>query len=60
VTTHTDKINGKTYLVPEYNLLGYEKFFLPKLDFKGMQHVYFNPDDINEVYKQKNMDPNNL
>ena len=25
-----------------------------------MHHVYFNPDDINQVYKEQNMDPNNL
>jgi hypothetical protein len=57
VTTQTHKINGKTYLVPNYNLEGFERFLLPKLDFKGMQHVYFNPDDINQVYKEQNIDP---
>jgi hypothetical protein len=25
-----------------------------------MHHVYFNPDEINEIYKQQNIDPNNL
>ena len=47
VSIRNQKINGKTFVVPEYNLDNYEKFFLPKLDFKGMHHVYFNPDDIN-------------
>lgn len=60
MTTNIQKINGKTFLVPEYNLQGYEQFFLPKLEFKGMQHVYFNPDEINQVYKQQNIDPDNL
>ena len=60
MTVRPQKINGKQYIVPHYNLEGYEKYLLPKLDFKGMQHVYFNPDDINEVYKEQNMDPDNL
>lgn len=60
VITQSTKINGKTYLVPHYNLEGYEKFLLPKLEFKGTHHVYFNPDDINQVYKDLNLDPNNL
>ncbi len=46
VSTHVTKINGKTFLVPDYNLEGYERFLLPRLDFKGQQHVYFNSDDI--------------
>lgn len=60
MVTESTKINGKTYLVPHYNLEGFEKFLLPKLEFKGMQHVYFNPDDINQVYKDLNLDPENL
>jgi hypothetical protein len=60
LTTSTTKLNGKTYLVPSYNLEGYEKFLLPKLEFKGMQHVYYNPDDINQVYKDLKLDPENL
>ena len=60
MTVRNQKINGKTFMVPHYNLEGYERYLLPKLDFKGMQHVYFNPDDINQVYKEKNIDPDNL
>lgn len=60
LTTSTQKINGKTYLVPKYNLEGFEKYLLPNLEFKGMQHVYFHPNDINQLYQEQNIDPNNL
>ena len=60
VTVRNQKINGKTFMVPHYNIEGYQRFFLPKLDFKGTHHVYFNPDEINQIYKEQNLDPNNL
>ena len=25
-----------------------------------MQHVYFHPNDINQLYQEQNIDPNNL
>lgn len=54
------RIENKNYLVPVYNLEGFEQFLLPKLEFKGTQHVYFNPHDIDQLYKEKNIDPDNL
>lgn len=56
----TTAIHGKNYYQPKFKVEGYEQFFLPKLDLKGSEHVYFNNDDIMELYKQKNIDPNNL
>lgn len=56
----TTTIQGKNYYQPKFKIEGYEQFFLPKLDLKGTEHVYFNNDDIMELYKQKNIDPNNL
>ena len=47
LSTSKVKINDKTYVVPQYNLQGFEKYLLPSLDFKGTQHVYFHPNDIN-------------
>ena len=51
------KIEGKNYMQPKFGVEGYEQFFLPKLDLKGTEHVYFNSGDIMELYKQKNIDP---
>lgn len=51
LTTSTVKLNDKTYLVPNYNLRGFEKYLLPSLEFKGTQHVYFHPNDINQLYQ---------
>ena len=60
LSTSKVKINDKTYIVPQYNLQGFEKYLLPSLDFKGTQHVYFHPNDINQLYQQQNLDPDNL
>jgi hypothetical protein len=46
LTTSKVKISDKTYLVPNYDLQGFEKYLLPSLEFKGTQHVYFHPNDI--------------
>lgn len=54
------RIENKRYLVPVYNLESFEQYLLPKLEFKGTQHVYFNPHDIDQLYKEKNLDPENL
>lgn len=45
------EIAGKTFFVPNYNLQGFEKYFLPKLDNNAEKHVYFNPNDINKLYQ---------
>jgi hypothetical protein len=60
IQENTAQISGKTYIQPKFDLDGYEQYFLPKLDLKGTQHVYFNSDDIMDLYKQKNIDPENL
>jgi hypothetical protein len=45
------QINNKIFFVPRFNLVSVEKYFLPKLDNSDMQHVYFNPKDIDQLYK---------
>jgi len=53
-------IRHKQYLVPTFNLDGFEQFLLPKIDIKGMQDVYYGPTDINQLYKDNNIDPEEL
>ena len=57
VTIEERRINGKTYLVPEYNLFGAEKYMLPKLDNAPVHIYYFQPHDIDELYEQQNYNP---
>jgi hypothetical protein len=57
VTIEEHRINGKTYLVPEYNLYGADKYMLPKLDNAPVHIYYFQPNDIDELYKQQNYNP---
>jgi hypothetical protein len=57
VTIEERRINGKIYLVPEYNLFGAEKYMLPKLDNAPVHIYYFQPHDIDELYKQQNYNP---
>ncbi len=57
VTIEERLINGKTYLVPEYNLYGADKYMLPKLDNAPVHIYYFQPNDIDELYKQQNYNP---
>jgi hypothetical protein len=50
VTIEERKINKKTYIVPQYNLFGCEKYMLPKLDNSAVHHVYFGSHDIDQLY----------
>lgn len=53
-------INGKQFLVPIFNLYDCEKYMLPKLDNAPVHHTFYNPTDLEEVYKEMNIDPEEL
>lgn len=49
-------INNKQFLVPKFNLFDCEKYMLPKLDTAPVHHTFFQPDELQQMYKQKNID----
>ena len=53
-------INGKQFLVPKFNLFGCEKYMMPKLDTAPVHHTFFAPKEIEEVYKEMNIDVEQL
>lgn len=44
-------INSKMYLNPKYNLFECEKYMLPKLDTAPVHHTFYQPQELQEMYK---------
>lgn len=53
-------INSKMYLNPKYNLFDCEKYMLPKLDIAPVHHTFYQPQELQEMYKEMKINTDDL